>query len=97
MLALNWTRLACMVRKLYYHDFGKIKASSALMLATRGNHIKIVEVLMAREPNLNTVDYNGLSALGIAAREGYKILLNLLIVAKDIPKLLECYFNQAPL
>jgi ankyrin repeat protein len=47
-----------------------IPASSALMLATRGNHIKVAEMLLARDPNVNIVDYNGLSALGIAAREG---------------------------
>ena len=40
------------------------------MLATRGNYIPVVEALLAREPNVNIVDYNGLSALGIAAREG---------------------------
>jgi uncharacterized protein YuzB (UPF0349 family) len=40
------------------------------MLATRGNHLKVVEHLFSRDPNVNIVDYNGLSALGIAAREG---------------------------
>jgi ankyrin repeat protein len=40
------------------------------MLATRGNYISVVEALLEREPNVNIVDYNGLSALGIAAREG---------------------------
>lgn len=40
------------------------------MLATRGNYIQVVELLLSREPNVNVVDYNGLSALGIAAREG---------------------------
>jgi ankyrin repeat-rich membrane spanning protein len=41
------------------------------MLATRGCHFKVVEALLSREPNVNVVDYNGLSALAISAREGY--------------------------
>jgi ankyrin repeat protein len=46
-------------------------ASTALMLASRGNYGKLVDTLLSREPNVNIVDYNGLSALGIASREVY--------------------------
>jgi ankyrin repeat protein len=41
------------------------------MLATRGCHLRVVEAILSRDPNVNVVDYNGLSALAVAAREGY--------------------------
>lgn len=50
------------------------------MLAVRGCHFKVVEAILSRDPNVNVVDYNGLSALTVAAREGYieiaKALIN---------------------
>lgn len=49
------------------------------MLATRGCHLKVVEALLSREPNVNVVDQNGLSALAIAAREGYIEIAQLLV------------------
>ena len=52
-----------------YNLIDRIIASTALMLATRGNYTKVVEVLLSYQPNVNLVDNNGLSALGISARE----------------------------
>uniref|UniRef100_A0A0M3HIQ7 ANK_REP_REGION domain-containing protein n=1 Tax=Ascaris lumbricoides TaxID=6252 RepID=A0A0M3HIQ7_ASCLU len=36
-------------------------------------------MLLAREPNVNVTDQNGLSALSIAAREGYFEIAEMLI------------------
>jgi ankyrin repeat protein len=49
------------------------------MLATRGCHLRVAEAILSREPNVNVVDYNGLSALAVAAREGYVEIAQLLI------------------
>ncbi|PAV64255.1 hypothetical protein WR25_13293 [Diploscapter pachys] len=46
-------------------------SSTALMMATRGNYVGVVDLLLTREPNVNVTDNNGLSALSMAAREGY--------------------------
>ena len=63
------------------------------MMATRGNYQNVVDILLSREPNINVADQvrphpsfpvllqNGLTALGIAAREGYIGICELLIHA----------------
>jgi ankyrin repeat protein len=51
------------------------------MLATRGCHLKVVEALLSRDPNVNVVDYNGLSALAISSREGYIEIAQALITS----------------
>jgi ankyrin repeat protein len=41
--------------------------------------LKVANLLLAREPNVNIVDYHGLSALATAAREGYTEVARTLI------------------
>ena len=42
-----------------------------LIEATRANKCEIVEQVLSKGPNVNTVDKDGLTALGIACKEGY--------------------------
>jgi ankyrin repeat-rich membrane spanning protein len=41
-------------------------------VATRGNYLTIVEKLLEKSPNINTVDKDGMTALFIACKEGYQ-------------------------
>jgi ankyrin repeat-rich membrane spanning protein len=50
--------------------------------------------LLKREPNVNVVDYNGLSALGIASREGYTKIAEELIHAGAFVNLADRYGNS---
>jgi len=64
------------------------------MLASRGNHLKVVNLLLAREPNVNIVDYHGLSALATAAREGYTEVARTLIDAGAFVNLVDRFGNS---
>uniref|UniRef100_A0A183C2G0 ANK_REP_REGION domain-containing protein n=1 Tax=Globodera pallida TaxID=36090 RepID=A0A183C2G0_GLOPA len=68
--------------------------STALMLATRGNHVQVVELLLTREPNVNVVDYNGLSALGIASREGYTEIASMLLQSRAFVNTVDRFGNS---
>lgn len=42
-----------------------------LLVATRANYVDIVELLLSYNPNINTIDKDGMTALAIACKEGY--------------------------
>jgi ankyrin repeat-rich membrane spanning protein len=42
-------------------------------VATRGNFVSVVEKLLEKSPNINTVDKDGMTALFIACKEGYQV------------------------
>lgn len=44
---------------------------TALLVATQGNHIDIVNLLLEYKPNVNALDKDGCSALTISCKEGY--------------------------
>jgi len=44
-----------------------------LLVAAQGNFITIVEKLLGRSPNVNTVDKDGLTALAIACKDGFYV------------------------
>jgi len=44
-----------------------------LLVATRGNFIAVVEKLLEKSPNINTVDKDGLTALAISCKEGFTV------------------------
>lgn len=64
------------------------------MLATRGNFIQVVELLLTREPNVNVADQNGLTALGMAARDGYADICESLINSGAFVNQCDRYFSN---
>ena len=50
-------------------------------VATKGNYITIVEKLLEKSPNINTVDKDGMTALSIACKEGYQDIAFMLLNA----------------
>lgn len=44
---------------------------TALLVATQGNHVDVVNLLLEHKPNINALDKDGCSALMIACKEGY--------------------------
>ena len=42
-----------------------------LLVATRGNHIEAVDLILEKAANINAVDRDGMTALAIACKEGY--------------------------
>lgn len=50
-------------------------------MATQGNFIDIVNLLLERKPNVNGLDKDGCSALTIACKEGYYEIATALIAA----------------
>lgn len=42
-----------------------------LLVATMGNHVEVVNLLLERKPNINAQDKDGCTALTIACKEGY--------------------------
>lgn len=64
------------------------------MLAVRGCHHRVVEMILSREPNVNVVDYNGLSALGSAAREGYVQIAQALLHCHAYVNIIDRYGNS---
>lgn len=44
---------------------------TALLVATYGNHVDAVNLLLERKPNVNALDKDGCSPLTIACKEGY--------------------------
>ena len=42
-----------------------------LLVATRGNHVEAVDLILEKSPNVNAVDRDGMTALAIACKEGY--------------------------
>lgn len=54
---------------------------TALLVATQGNHVDVVTLLLEHKPNVNALDKDGCSALTIACKEGYQEIANALISA----------------
>lgn len=52
---------------------------TALIVATYGNHIDIVNLLLEHKPNVNALDKDGCSPLTIACKEGYYEIASALI------------------
>lgn len=50
-------------------------------MATLGNHVEVVLLLLDHRPNVNALDKDGCTALAIACREGYHEIANALINA----------------
>lgn len=44
---------------------------TALLVATQGNHVDVVNLLLEHKPNVNALDKDGCTALMIACKEGY--------------------------
>lgn len=44
---------------------------TALLVATQGNHVDVVNLMLEYKPNVNALDKDGCSALTIACKEGY--------------------------
>lgn len=42
-----------------------------LLVATQGNHLEIVNLILEHKPNVNALDKDGHTALTIACKEGY--------------------------
>lgn len=42
-----------------------------LLVATMGNHVEVVNLLLEHKPNVNALDKDGCTALTIACKEGY--------------------------
>ena len=54
---------------------------TALLVATLGNHVDVVMLLLEHKPNVNALDKDGCTALAIAAREGYHEIASALLNA----------------
>jgi ankyrin repeat-rich membrane spanning protein len=52
-----------------------------LQVATKGNYITIVEKLLEKSPNINTVDKDGMTALFLACKDGYQDIAFMLLNA----------------
>jgi ankyrin repeat protein len=52
-----------------------------LLVATRGNYVDIVSMILNHSPNNNAFDADGMSALAIACKEGYKEIAKKLLKA----------------
>ncbi len=50
-------------------------------MATKGNYITIVEKLLEKSPNINTVDKDGMTALFLACKDGYQDIAFMLLNA----------------
>lgn len=61
--------------KLYYLggnvDTAGMYSWTALLVATQGNHVDVVNLLLEAKPNVNALDKDGCSALTIACKDGY--------------------------
>lgn len=51
------------------------------MVATLGNHVEVVSMLLEHKPNVNAVDKDGCTALSIACRDGFHEIVNALLNA----------------
>lgn len=54
---------------------------TALLVATQGNHLDVVHLLLDYKPNVNALDKDGCSALTIACKEGYYEIASALMSA----------------
>lgn len=54
---------------------------TALLVATLGNHVDAVLLLLEHKPNVNALDKDGCTALAIACREGHHEISNALLNA----------------
>lgn len=52
-----------------------------MVVATLGNHVEVVSLLLEHKPNVNALDKDGCTALAIACREGYHEIANALLNA----------------
>ena len=52
-----------------------------LILATTGNFVDVVHLLLEHKPNVNAVDKDGCTALTIACKEGFHDIVLALIAA----------------
>ena len=52
-----------------------------LLVATRGNHIEAVNLILENSPNVNSVDRDGMTALAVACKEGYSEIAFKLLTA----------------
>jgi len=50
-------------------------------VATLGNHVEVVSLLLEHKPNVNALDKDGCTALAIACREGHHEIANALLNA----------------
>lgn len=50
-------------------------------MATLGNHVEVVSLLLEHKPNVNALDKDGCTALAIACREGHHEIANALLNA----------------
>lgn len=42
-----------------------------LLVATTGNHVEVVNLLLEHKPNVNALDKDGFTALALACKDGY--------------------------
>lgn len=54
---------------------------TALLVATSGNHVDVVNLLLEHKPNVNALDKDGYSPLTIACKEGYYEIATALMAA----------------
>jgi ankyrin repeat-rich membrane spanning protein len=54
---------------------------TALLVATRGNYVDLVRLLLDHKPNVNALDKDGGTALTIACKEGYTEIAQALLNA----------------
>lgn len=52
-----------------------------MLVATLGNHVEVVSLLLEHRPNVNALDKDGCTALAIACREGHHEIANALLNA----------------
>ena len=52
-----------------------------LLVATRGNHVEAVNLILEKSPNVNSVDRDGMTALAVACKEGYSEIAFKLLTA----------------
>lgn len=62
-------------------DASGMNSWTPLLVATAGNHVDVINVLLEHKPNVNALDKDGYTALAIACKEGYdEIAMALLLV-----------------
>lgn len=54
---------------------------TALLVATLGNHVEVVLLLLEHKPNVNALDKDGCTALALACREGHHEIASALLNA----------------
>ena len=61
-----------------------------LLVATRGNHLEAVTLILEKSPNVNAVDRDGMTALAVACKEGYSEIAYKLLAAGAYTSLQVC-------